>query len=118
MKGMYTITCKTKTDGGARCTEKVEPGGLEGEHLVVLKERSVAQLDLIKPVQDKLEDVTAVFYFEDVPWQFVGYDFVSPEATRAGVHFIWREQSGRRKPHRVSWQAHICSLADSRKTYW
>lgn len=77
MDGMYTITCKALPDGGTKCTEKTQGEGLDEGQLLVLTQRSVAQLELIKPLEAELEDTRAVFFMHDGPWQFVGHDYVS-----------------------------------------
>jgi hypothetical protein len=76
---MYTISCKTSsaTADLRRCSYTVQDAGLNEEGRLVAHQRAEAQLELIRQVQDVLEDVEAVFYSHDVPWQFVGHDYVS-----------------------------------------
>lgn len=40
-------------------------------------QRAAAQLSLVTEIEEELEAVTAVFYSHDVPWQFVGHEYVS-----------------------------------------
>lgn len=47
--------------------------------------RADARLGLVTEVEELLEDVDAVFYSHDVPWQFVGHDFVSGGGSREGA---------------------------------
>ncbi|KLT43587.1 hypothetical protein CC85DRAFT_272298 [Cutaneotrichosporon oleaginosum] len=109
MDGMYTITCAGKAGGGTECTEKVQGEGLEPEVHLVLTQRSVAQLELIKPLEELLYDTKAVFYMHDGPWQFVGHDYsgeyISKEALADldTVHLGWGSGCAPHKPLRQSW---------------
>jgi hypothetical protein len=76
-EGMYTIRCRRGKRGNRRCTYKIQDKGLNAEGRLVAFQRANAQLELIKAVEDVLEDVEAVFYSHDVPWQFVGHEYVS-----------------------------------------
>lgn len=76
---MYLISCagpdaEGKTKG---CKYQINERGLNEEGKRVAKERAEAQFELIKEIQDDLERVEAVFYSHDVPWQFVGHEYVS-----------------------------------------
>lgn len=84
MEGMYTITCKARPEGGTTCTEAVQGDDLTPEEHLVLTQRSVAQLELIKPLEASLEDTQAVFFMHDGPWQFVGHDYVSSTVSDYG----------------------------------
>lgn len=74
MSGMYTITCPGK---GAACSYKINDKGLNDQELRIAQERVEAQLSLLKGIEGDLEEITAVFYSQDVPWQFVGHEYVS-----------------------------------------
>jgi len=50
---------------------------LNQEGRTVAKERAEAQLSLVEAIGRELEPVDAVFYSHDVPWQFVGHEYVS-----------------------------------------
>lgn len=43
----------------------------------VASERAMAQMSLLRAVEGDLEEVDAVFWSHDVPWQFVGHEYVS-----------------------------------------
>lgn len=74
---MYTITCKSKRKIGRRCKFWIQEKGLNEEGKMVAWQRAEAQMEIIRTIEDEVEDVTAVFYSHDVPWQFVGSDYVS-----------------------------------------
>ncbi|GMK58662.1 hypothetical protein CspeluHIS016_0601040 [Cutaneotrichosporon spelunceum] len=101
MDSMYTITCAKKAGGGTECTQKVKGEGLDDDGLRVLTQRSVAQLGLIKPLESMLEDVRAVFYMHDGPWQFIGHDFTEllKEATELGEYVSKTDLAGLDSAH-------------------
>lgn len=68
---MYTISCRN-----GKCTPTINEKGLNEEGRRVAKERAEEQLGLLRDVQADLEEVDAVFYSHDVPWQFVGHEYV------------------------------------------
>lgn len=76
--GMFTISCKgvASVEKG-RCTYQIQMHGLNREGELVAEDRAEQQLGLLKDIEDELEDVDAVFYSHDVPWQFLGDDLVS-----------------------------------------
>jgi hypothetical protein len=74
MSGMYTLTCKCSKEG---CTATVVETGLNEEGKRVAYQRKDAQLSLLEPIEGDLEPVKVVFYSHDVPWQFIGHEFVS-----------------------------------------
>ncbi len=78
---MYTISCpgrtSTKTSNSSRCTSSIVEKGLNLEGRVVANQRAEAQLSLLNDIEGELEAVEAVFYSHDVPWQFVGHEYVS-----------------------------------------
>lgn len=51
--------------------------GLNEQGKMIAKQRVEAQMAIIRDVQGDLEEVKAVFYSHDVPWQFVGHEYVS-----------------------------------------
>ncbi|BEJ14671.1 hypothetical protein CspHIS471_0404380 [Cutaneotrichosporon sp. HIS471] len=125
MEGMYTITCATKGDIGTECTEKVQGEGLDPEVHLVLTQRSVAQLELIKPLEGMLQDIKAVFFMHDGPWQFVGHDYkqLLEESAESGeyiskealadldnAHLGWASGCAPHKPLRQNWDPN--SLVD------
>ncbi|KAL7419480.1 hypothetical protein Q5752_006318 [Cryptotrichosporon argae] len=81
MSGMYTLSCpgaKRITRGAtSRCTYAIQEEGLNEEGRTVARERAEAQLALVRQIEDELEEVEAVFYSHDVPWQFVGHEYKS-----------------------------------------
>jgi hypothetical protein len=88
--GMYTIYCPGMAaledpDLGINCVYDINEEGVTPGHLAVAKERAEAQLSLLTDIQEELEEVEAVFYSHDVPWQFVGHEYVSrARCRRAG----------------------------------
>jgi len=76
MEGMYTIKCGARSMS-SRCKYTIQEKGLNDEGKLVAFQRAEAQLELIREIENELEVVEAVFYSHDVPWQFVGYDYVS-----------------------------------------
>nr|XP_019015081.1 uncharacterized protein I206_01169 [Kwoniella pini CBS 10737]OCF53862.1 hypothetical protein I206_01169 [Kwoniella pini CBS 10737] len=70
MSGMYTIECPG-------VTQLKSPHNDESEEKRVAKERAIQQLGLLEDVEDLLEQVKVVMYSHDVPWQFVGHEYVS-----------------------------------------
>jgi hypothetical protein len=80
---MYTIRCpgsnpKTNTKDTA-CRYEINEEGLNAEGRLVAGQRVEAQMSLVRDIQEELEPVEAVFYSHDVPWQFVGHEYVSRE---------------------------------------
>lgn len=74
---MFTIKC-TKGDGAEDgCSYTLQEKGLNQEGSNIGHMRAKDQLDLIAEIQHELEDVEAVFYSHDVPWQFLGNDYRS-----------------------------------------
>ena len=78
---MYTISCPghdadRNTAMGSRCTYAIQEDGLNVEGSTILKERAEAQMTLLQEIYNELEAVDAVFYSHDVPWQFVGHEYV------------------------------------------
>lgn len=76
---MYTILCPgPDLEGNPRnCTSRVNERGLNEEGRLVAHERVAGQMDLIEDIQGLLEKVEVVYYSHDVPWQFIGHEFVS-----------------------------------------
>lgn len=75
---MYTISCPGLTrKASSKCTYSIVEEGLNHEGRTVAKERAQAQLSLLQGIEGELEPVDAVFYSHDVPWQFVGHEYVS-----------------------------------------
>jgi hypothetical protein len=76
---MYTILCPgPDLEGNPRnCTSRVNERGLNEEGRLVAHERVAGQMDLIEEIQGLLEKVEVVYYSHDVPWQFIGHEFVS-----------------------------------------
>lgn len=78
---MYTISCPGKplktTRVGGRCTYKLNDKGLSDGTRRIAIERAESSMNLIRPVEWDLERFEAVFYSHDVPWQFVGHEYVS-----------------------------------------
>lgn len=84
--GMYTISCpgtnpKSTKGKGSKCAYSIVEKGLNAEGKRVARERAKAQLSLLEEVQMDLEEVAAVFYSHDVPWQFVGHEYVCPSSS-------------------------------------
>lgn len=81
MEGFFVLSCRR-----GRCTAELNEAGLEGETLRVARERTQAQLDLLKPVERWIPDVDVPVYAHDTPWQFVGHDLRSSleDATMLG----------------------------------
>ena len=69
--GMYSIMCKSK-----QCQYQIDFDGLNEEGTKVARMRAEAQLELFKEIETELENVEAVFYSHDGPWQFVDHEFV------------------------------------------
>jgi hypothetical protein len=86
---MYTISCpgaESKLPPEKReCTFKVNTEGLNAEGKKVANMRVEAQMGLLRDVAAELEEVQAVFYSHDVPWQFVGHEYVSMITGGRGV---------------------------------
>lgn len=78
---MYTISCAGRGPGIAAkdrvCTYSISTEGLNEEGRAVAQQRVSAQMELVLDIQAELEEVEAVFYSQDVPWQFVGHEYVS-----------------------------------------
>jgi hypothetical protein len=77
MSGMYTITCPPYRSRNSHCAAEITEKGLNEEGKRVARERAEAQLNLLDEILGELEAVEAVFYSHDVPWQFVGHEYVS-----------------------------------------
>lgn len=80
--GMYTITCPGSSSSvghgtSPACTYSINEQGLNEEGRLVARQRVEAQMSLLRDVEADLEKVEAVFYSHDVPWQFVGHEYVS-----------------------------------------
>jgi hypothetical protein len=77
---MYSIHCPgaRRADPKDRiCTYTINEDGLQEQGKIIAKQRVEAQMAIIRDVQGDLEEVQAVFYSHDVPWQFVGHEYVS-----------------------------------------
>ena len=91
MSGMYIIKCDGQAPSRkskSRCSYTVVEQGLNAEGRRVAHERAKAQLSLIHEIEGELEDIEAVFYSHDGPWQFVGHEYVGldlSESSRADV---------------------------------
>jgi hypothetical protein len=80
MSGMFTISCPPYgSRKNARCTAEITEVGLNEEGKRVARQRVEGQLDLLDEVLGELEEVETVFYSHDVPWQFVGHEYVSAD---------------------------------------
>ncbi|ODO07250.1 hypothetical protein L198_00829 [Cryptococcus wingfieldii CBS 7118] len=77
--GMYTISCPGASNSkpSARCTFEIVEGGLNDEGKRVANQRARAQVELLEDVEELLEEVQVTFFSHDVPWQFVGHEYVS-----------------------------------------
>ena len=75
--GMYSITCPGFSSKSTNCTYSIVEKGLNHEGRVVANQRVEAQLSLLEGIEQELEPIEAVFYSHDVPWQFVGHEYVS-----------------------------------------
>lgn len=84
---MYTILCPgPDAEGNPRkCSTRVNERGLNEEGRKVAYERIEAQMDLIREIEGELEKVEVVFYSHDVPWQFVGHEYVSRRLLESGA---------------------------------
>jgi len=83
---MYTLSCSGKsTSTPGACTATIVHEGLNEEGERVARERAEAQLSLLKDIQADLEPVDAVFYSHDVPWQFVGHEYIGALEDAASV---------------------------------
>jgi hypothetical protein len=85
---MYTVYCPgvsalPKSDDeevdpeATECTYDINTEGLHEGAQRIARERAEGQISLLEDIRDQLEEVEAVFYSEDVPWQFVGHEYVS-----------------------------------------
>jgi hypothetical protein len=85
---MYTVYCPgvsalPKSDDeevdpeATECTYDINTAGLHEGAQRIARERAEGQISLLEDIRDQLEEVEAVFYSEDVPWQFVGHEYVS-----------------------------------------
>lgn len=96
--GMYTISCpgaESKLPSEKReCTFKVNTEGLNAEGKKVANMRVEAQMGLLRDVAAELEEVQAVFYSHDVPWQFVGHEYVSRTCGGTRVRGVARMKKG------------------------
>jgi hypothetical protein len=54
----------------------------------VAQERVEAQLSLLRGIERDLEQMKAVFYSHDVPWQFVGHEYVSGVCSRGAQRWF------------------------------
>ncbi|OCF73807.1 hypothetical protein I204_05651 [Kwoniella mangroviensis CBS 8886] len=89
MSGMYTISCpgiqshnnkngnNHKSSSSSKCVYKIVETGLNEEGKRVAKERAKEQLGLLESIEGLLEPVKVTMYSHDVPWQFVGHEYVS-----------------------------------------
>lgn len=75
--GMITIYCPGSANGGGECVYDIEKEGLNEEGTRVAGQRAEGQLRLLRDIEADLEEVTMVMYSHDVPWQFVGHEYVS-----------------------------------------
>ena len=76
--GYYTLSCPgINGPKGSECTASLVKEGLNHEGTVVIEQRAEGQLSLVSDVAAELEEVQATFYSHDVPWQFVGHEYVS-----------------------------------------
>jgi hypothetical protein len=87
---MYTIFCPPFRSGRGKCTAEITQKGLNEEGMRVARERAEAQLDLLDEITGELEEVSAVFYSHDVPWQFVGHEYVSGGGITILYLVCWR----------------------------
>ena len=83
---MYTVYCPgvsalPKSDDeevdpeATECTYDINTEGLHEGAQRIARERAEGQISLLEDIRDQLEEVEAVFYSEDVPWQFVGHEY-------------------------------------------
>ncbi|ORY32301.1 glycosyl transferase family 90-domain-containing protein [Naematelia encephala] len=92
--GMITITCPGITDEERTCTYSIVREGLNEEGTRVAQDRAEAQMGLLEDIEDVLEEVQAVFYSHDGPWQFVGHAYKSAleDAAAVGEYLDTEEQ--------------------------
>ena len=82
--GMYTVSCPgIGGRTGTKCTSRVVETGLNTEGKRVAADRVKGQLGLLADIEGLLESVDVVFYSHDVPWQFVGHEYVSQNSDEA-----------------------------------
>lgn len=79
MSGMYTISCpgRRPSETNKTCTAHINEDGLSQEGVRVARERAEGQIKLMRAVEADLEEVDVVMYAHDVPWMFVGHEYVS-----------------------------------------
>ena len=84
--GYYTVACPgINGPKGSECSSSLVKEGLNDEGTRVMGQRAEGQLSLVSDVAAELEEVQATFYSHDVPWQFVGHEYVSdPSVTSVG----------------------------------
>ncbi|WOO78997.1 Beta-1,2-xylosyltransferase 1 [Vanrija pseudolonga] len=98
LEGTYTITCRASRSKAGRhaCKYTLNEKGLDKDpgHRGNMVMRADARLGLVTEVEELLEDVDAVFYSHDVPWQFVGHDFKESlrESASLGEYFDFSQQ--------------------------
>lgn len=130
---MYTIYCPGAQPGleaaDQACVYDLNEEGLTKGEVGVARERADAQMSLLKDIGGLLEEVEAVFYSHDVPWQFVGHEYVSgrelrlvritTEAERPGAELSAPTQSisaGNLKPRADSYPVACGSECDTSET--
>ncbi|GFZ43509.1 hypothetical protein JCM24511_01229 [Saitozyma sp. JCM 24511] len=130
--GMYTVYCPgvsalPKSDDeevdpeATECTYDINTAGLHEGAQRIARERAEGQISLLEDIRDQLEEVEAVFYSEDVPWQFVGHEYKGALEDAAAVgeylnveehdldwaHLGWASACAPHKPLRKSYDHEV-----------